>query len=748
MASVLRYFALPKYLRITLWIIVVSFILTAICFLGKTSSLNFQFLPGQKVHSSLTAQVPFSYVSMAETERLIAERRSQLIPIYKIDTTYFETFKQDIQALNSFLDTLLSEIFLDENASSLSQRFIENFNRQHQLKIDWVDVSVIFKTMTKEERFHVFQESLKVLQEITRDGVFPDHEQDLLFKNSANTDKNLKGRLEDINTRSVENAMRYLRIHLLSMDMEMETIQALFRIMKLGIRPNLVFDVIANEERWQQILVTIPKVRQNIHKGATLLTEETIISEEDHEKLVAYYEALRDDRQNISWRDEEQLQNFIETLIIVLFSWLAISFSSLPSCKSKKSITILLTVLFSNLLLIRILLQLTELPFWQGNAAATRVLLRLMPFVTGTMLITLLAQVQLGAYCCILTSIFYALMIGHGTYFFFICSSVSFIAILLCRSAYLRLHILRAGLFSGFIFAIGLFFLEPPLIGDAQHIPWMELFIAPVASGILSGLLTIFCLPILEYIFRRYSDIKIFELYDYNHPLIQQLQVNAPGTYHHSVMMSDIAEQLATIVDANPILCKTAALYHDIGKTTRPEYFIENQHAEKNFHEGKKPEISAIIIRNHVREGIILGKKAKLPRPILDIIQQHHGDSFIRFFHEKAKIQQRGTHESFLDEEIFRYDGPKPQTKEAAIICLTDAIEAVSRTLELERHSSLQDIEALVTDIIQERIDMHQFDECPLTLRDINKLRKALSSILLSALHTRIRYDAKNYQKL
>jgi putative nucleotidyltransferase with HDIG domain len=717
-----------------------------ICFWRQTP-LNFQFLPGQKVQSSLTAQVPFSYVSTAETERLIAERRSQLVPIYKIDMAYFGTFSQDIQALNDLLDTLPSETFLDGDVLSPSQRSIENFNRQHQLKVDWTDVSVILKAMNKEERFHTFQESLKVLREITHDGIFPDRDQDqFLVKNFANTSNaNPKERFEDMDTRSVESALRYLRIHLLSMDMEMGTVQALFRIMKLGVRPNLVFDVAANEERWQQVLATIPKVRKHIHKGASLLTEGAIISEEDHEKLVAYHKTLHADQQHESWRDEELLQNFIETFIIILFSGIALSLSSLPSCKSKKNIILLLTVLFANLLFIRILLQLTELPFWQGNAVATRLLLRLMPFTIGAMLVTLLTQVQIGAYCCILTGIFYALMIGRGIYFFFICSSASFMAILACRFAYLRLHILYAGLFSGLVFAMGLFFLEPPLMEDAQHVFWIEL-IAPAIAGVLSGLLAICCLPIWEYIFRRYSNIKIFELYDYNHPLIQQLQDNASGTYHHSVMMSSIAEQLAVIVDANSILCKTAALYHDIGKMAKPEYFIENQHAEENFHEGKKPEISAMVIRNHVREGITLGKKARLPTSILDIIQQHHGDSFVRFFHEKAKTQQEENHESFLNEEIFRYDGPKPQTKEAAIICLADAIEAASRTLE--KHSSLQDIEALVANIIQERIDTHQLDECPLTLHDINKLRKALSSILLNALHVRTRYDAKDYQKL
>jgi putative nucleotidyltransferase with HDIG domain len=611
------------------------------------------------------------------------------------------------------------------------------------LKIDGTDIPILRNTTKSEERSHIFQEALNTLREIAQDGVFPDHRQDFSLRPASPIDEpKTKGQFENTNMRSMESALRYLRIHLLSVDMEMKTTQALFRIMKLGVRPNLVFDVSANEKRLQETIAALPKVRKYVRQETLLLADGTIISEEDYEKLIAYHKALYVDGQHKSWIDPQQLQNFIKVFVIMSFSWLILSsFHSLWS-QSKKNILLLLTVLFLNLSCIRILLQFTELPFWQGNTAAIQVLLHSIPFSLGAILATLLLQIPIGICCCAVTSLLYTLMIGRGIYFFLVCSFSSFIAILFCRSAYLRSHILQAGIFSGLAFALGLFILEPPALESIHSMPWMEIVI-PVTSGILSGLLAMCCLPPLEYIFHHYSNIRFFELYDYNHPLIQQLQTNAPGTYHHSITVASLAEQSAIIIHANPILCKTAALYHDIGKMEKPEYFIENQYTEENFHESKKPELSAMIIKNHVREGFIFGKKAKLPQPILDIIQQHHGDSFVRFFLEKAKSQEDGV--PIGNETVFRYDGPKPQTKEAAIICIADAVEAASRALE--RQPSPQSTEELVTRIIQERLDNHQFDECPLTLKDLSQLKRVFSSILLSSLHARISYDSKKRRK-
>jgi putative nucleotidyltransferase with HDIG domain len=600
------------------------------------------------------------------------------------------------------------------------------------------------KTTNSEERSHIFQETLNTLREIAQDGVFSDHRQDSSLNSSPIYESKTKGQFENTNMRAMESALRYLRIHLLSVDLEMKTTQALFRIMKLGVRPNLIFDVSANEKRLQETIAALPKVRKYIRQETLLLADGAIISEEDYEKLTAYHKALYIDGQHSSWLNSQQLQNFIKVFAIISFSWLVLSSSPLLWSQSKKNILLLLTVLFLNLSCIRLLLQFTELPLWQGNTAAIQVLLHLIPFSLGAILATLLLQISIGVCCCAVISLLYTLMIDRGIYFFLVCSFSSFIAILSCRSAYLRSHILRAGILSGFAFALGLFILEPPTLESIYIIPWMEIA-TPVTSGILSGLLAMCCLPFLEYIFHNYSNIRLFELYDYNHPLIQQLQSTAPGTYHHSITVASLAEQSAIIIHANPILCKTAALYHDIGKMEKPEYFIENQYTEENFHESKKPELSAMIIRNHVREGLILGKKAKLPQPILDIIQQHHGDSFVHFFLEKAKSQEEAGM-PIGDEAIFRYDEPKPQTKEAAIICIADAVEAASRTLK--RQPSLQSTEGLVTRIIQERLDNHQFDECPLTLKDLSQLKKAFSSILLSSLHARISYDSKKRRRL
>ncbi|MDR0728152.1 MAG: HDIG domain-containing protein [Puniceicoccales bacterium] len=729
-------------LRLILALLVVSLLFTFICFWGR-KPLDFRFLPGQKVQSSIVAQVPFSYISSAETKRLIAEKRSQLVPIYKVDLEPFELFSRDLWELNALLDTLGEQMDGDERLGFPLQHAIENFNRQHSLKVDWMDLSILLRALNPGERAQVFKEALIFLREIASDGIFADHRQDFSPNSfSKSPEATPRRQFENSNVRSMESALRNLRIHLLSMDLEQDTLQALFRLMKLGVRSNLLFDTAANEERLQQVLVSTPKVRKHVSRGSTLVSEGALISNEDYEKLSAYHKALHIDEQKKAWFHDRTFQDFVRTLILLSFTFLTL-FSLKPSLReSKKDILLLLTAMGLNLLLIRLLLQITELSFFQGNSAVIHALFQVIPFSLGAMLLMIFHQVPSALCCSVATSLSYAFMAGKGLSFFLLFLASSFAALLLCHSAYLRSQVLRAGLISGLLFALGIFFSESSI--GAISPSWMEAM-TPAISGLLSGLLALGILPILERIFHYTSDLKLFELYDYNHPLMQRLQATAPGSYHHSLSVSNIAEQAALAVDANPILCRTAALYHDIGKLEKPEYFIENQREEENYHDSKKAEISAIIIKNHIREGLRLGEKAKLPRPILDIIQQHHGDSLIGFFHQKAKSQQERNEESLPNEGSFRYDGPKPQTKEAAIVCLADAAEAASRVQK--KQPSLKEIEELVAHLIRERIENHQFDECPLTLQDFGRLQKVITAILFSAAHTRISYDLVRQRK-
>ncbi|MDR0444970.1 MAG: HDIG domain-containing protein [Puniceicoccales bacterium] len=736
-----RWTFFQKYLKAALAVGVISFFITAICF-WKRVPLSLRFFPGQIIPSQIVAQIPFSYISTAETKRLITEKRSQLAPVYKVDLTPFEAFSQDLWRLNTFLETFPHEVSSEKMNFPELQHSLGTFNRHHQLKVDWKDITIILETLSHTERSRVFQESLNILQEIAIDGVFSENEQNILDRESSHLLRiEVKGQPEYTNIRSMENALRFLRIHLLFMDMEHALTQALFHIMKLGVRPNLIFDVTASEEKFQQLLATLPKVRKFVDKRMTLVSAGAILSNEDYEKLSAYYKALHMDERDKLWTNKPLIQDYVKTFIIIALSWIVISFASITFRKSKKDVLFFFTIIILNLSLLRTLLQLTEISLWKENAIITHVFLCLIPFSIGAILSTIFLKIPGGICCSALISVFYTLMMDQGIPFLLTCFLASLVATLACHSPYLRSHVFQAGILSGFFSAAGLVLFKSST-ETMSNMPWPEV-LASIASGILSSSIALGCLSFFERVFHYCSDITLFELYDYNHPLMQQLQILSSGTYHHSLVVSNIAEQAAVVIGANPILCKTAALYHDIGKIEKPEYFIENQHSEENFHESKKPELSAMIIKNHVRTGVILGKNAKLPQQILDIIQQHHGDSFVRFFHEKARSRQE-TDAHPLDEATFRYDGPKPQTKEAAVICLSDALEAVSRVLK--KPQSLQNIEELVSHIIQDRVDEHQFDECPLTLQDLKKLQKAFSSILLGTIHTRISYDLENRQ--
>jgi putative nucleotidyltransferase with HDIG domain len=253
----------------------------------------------------------------------------------------------------------------------------------------------------------------------------------------------------------------------------------------------------------------------------------------------------------------------------------------------------------------------------------------------------------------------------------------------------------------------------------------------------------------LEPLFQITTDISWLEASDLNHPLLRRMTIEAPGTYHHSLVVANLAEAAAEAVGANATLCRVCAYFHDVGKLIKPDYFTENMSFERNPHEDLAPTMSALIIIAHVKEGVDLALKHKLNQRIIDIIQEHHGTSLVYYFYKRAhqileearaggkimKIRPDDVPE--VREESFRYSGPKPQTKESAIVSLADAVESASRTLEKPTPAK---IEQLVHDIIEQRITDHQLDECDLTLRDLRMIAERFRFTLLTMLHTRIAY--------
>lgn len=252
-------------------------------------------------------------------------------------------------------------------------------------------------------------------------------------------------------------------------------------------------------------------------------------------------------------------------------------------------------------------------------------------------------------------------------------------------------------------------------------------------NALLSSAIVLTLLPIFEYVFRVVTNISLLELSDFNNPLLRRLILEAPGTYQHSLVVANLSEAASEAIGANPLLARVGAYYHDIGKIIKPDYFVENLVNYRDVHKNLKPSMSKLIIFNHVKEGIELAKKYRLNQKIIDFISQHHGRSLVYYFYQRAKeLEPEVRHE-----EEYRYPGPRPQSKETAIVSLADTIEALSRTLEEPTPSR---IEEMVRDIVKKRFMEGELDECNLTLKDLEKITQSFIRILNAIFHTRVNY--------
>ncbi len=254
-------------------------------------------------------------------------------------------------------------------------------------------------------------------------------------------------------------------------------------------------------------------------------------------------------------------------------------------------------------------------------------------------------------------------------------------------------------------------------------------------SAIVSGILAIGILPVLENIFDVLTNIKLLELANPNHPLMRRLLLEAPGTYHHCVLVANLAEMAAESVGANPIFARVASYYHDVGKLERPYYFKENQIGIANPHDDMSPAMSSAIILSHVEDGVKLAEKYNLPEGITDVVREHHGDSLAKYFYITMRNKSDNPHE--VNEADYRYGGPPPRTKESTIIMLADGVEASVRSIN---KPSKKKIEEMVNNIIKSRIDENQFVNSDLTFKDLEKIRESFLKVLSGIYHERIEY--------
>ena len=300
-----------------------------------------------------------------------------------------------------------------------------------------------------------------------------------------------------------------------------------------------------------------------------------------------------------------------------------------------------------------------------------------------------------------------------------------------------RSTMLGAGFFSALIMSFVMLLFHGLLGHPLSEVPLKVAFI--LLGGLASSLMTAGLLPVVERVFDYTTNFKLLELANLEHPLLEQLMVQAPGTYHHSILVGNLSRAAAESIGAHPILTRVAAYYHDVGKLKMPHYFIENRRDFEDAHKNLTPSMSSLIILSHVKEGVELAEKYRLGRKIYEIIREHHGTSLVSFFYKRAKDME-DPDLALIDEKDYRYAGPKPQTKEAGIVMLADAVEAASRTLE---DPTPKRIETHVENIIEQIFVDGQLDECELTLKDLHAIQKSFIAILIGIFHQRIGYPER-----
>ena len=417
-----------------------------------------------------------------------------------------------------------------------------------------------------------------------------------------------------------------------------------------------------------------------------------------------------------------------------------------PEVCDNGALLLVLGTIFTQLALVVLML---DAPFAQSWGKTLKAIV--LPHAFAPVVLSVILGRRIGLFGAIYATLFGVLVcisISAPTYMA-TSALLGFTGVLLTKSVRRRNRLFMAGLYVGLV-ATAFSLLLHEAAGVIMEEKFGHMVGLPLIMGAVTGLTVGGLLPVLETVFGVTTDVSWLELGDLNHPLMRRLSIEAPGTYHHSLVVANLAEAAAETIGASASMCRVCAYFHDIGKLSKPEYFIENMDPADNPHDDLTPRMSALVIIAHVKDGVDLAIKHNLNSRIIDVIEQHHGSSLAYFFYRQA-LDQKAEVERLVkqgkakeddipqvSEETFRYPGPRPQFKESAIISLADAVESASRTLEKPNATR---IESMISDIVQARMLDGQLDECDLTISELARIKASFAKTLLSMMHGRIKYQ-------
>ena len=506
--------------------------------------------------------------------------------------------------------------------------------------------------------------------------------------------------------------------------------KTLLKLVQQQLRPSLVFDQIDTEKRRTAAREQVAPVLFQIKKGEMVVREGERVSAEQILKLKSIRESGRDNR---------SLQTAAGLLILSLLLIYTVSFFAQHNVSKfrpdSRDLLFLATVFLVLLLVMKVSIFIATA---MGNTLAyfdSSVYFYAIPFALGAMLVRIVLNSETALLFALCFSVVVGVLFGNSLLMAVYALIGSLVGAHGVRHCQQRTTLYRAGLWVG-LTNMALLLGSHFLTGHSFEVELLWKLCFGFFGGIGSAVVVNGTVPLIESFFKYTTDIKLLELANMNSPILRQLMIEAPGTYHHSILVGNLAEAAAESINANPLLTRVAAYYHDIGKIKKPLYFIENSGGQRNKHDKLVPSMSALILTSHVKDGVELAREHKLGAEIIDIIQQHHGTTLIKFFYERAK-NQADPEMGQVDERDYRYHGPKPQTREAALILLADAIEAASRTLTDPNPARIQ---GMVQKLINNIFIDGQLNECDLTLKDLNLIAKSFNRVLASSFHHRVDY--------
>ncbi len=607
-----------------------------------------------------------------------------------------------------------------ENVLPIYQYKEEVFKRQQEAYLNEFDVKWKSNILDEQDREVYKERSFQVLKHIYNKGVIdvnPKHQIKDAYYDFSLVRNNVSKKSNSHDFFTIETAFNYVKDNFKpSNELVKKAIQDL---LESHIAPNLVFDEGLTTTIQNNALKSLSTTKGMVQKGELIVANETVIDEEVYQKLVSFKEnfdaqtkTVGDDK--LVFLGQVLLVGFIVTLLMVfLFLFRKDIFAD------NRQISLLLLVVTSMLLVLT-----WAIKFDLAN-------LYLIPFCIVPIIIRILFDTRLALNLHLLVILIAAFFVPNSFEFVFYQTTAGMVAIYSIKNLVKREQLLISASFilaSYFVSFVGIALLRE---GSLTHIDWSNFL--PFVFSVLLSLLAYPLIYAFERVFGITSDVALIELTNTNNKLLRELAFKAPGTFQHSLQVANLAEAAIFKIGGNALLVRAGALYHDIGKMENPQYFIENQ-TGNSPHDKLPYEQSAQIIIRHVHKGIEISRRHKLPESVIDFIRTHHGNTRVDYFYQSFL---KNSPDEFIDENIFRYPGPIPFSKETGVLMLADSVEAASRSL---KNPDAATINSLVERIINYKLEQDQLDNCDLTLKDIETIKLIFKTMLMSIYHVRIDY--------